>query len=98
VPQSSVDVSRRMSAVLDYVATGHEDDLRPHYLDRVSEMLADISDIDNLLTTELATLVALLIPAHSRALSRRIGTTNEPDGNRVLRLVVPHSQPPAQLG
>lgn len=83
---------------MDYVAASDDHELRPHYLDRLSGMLADIADLDSLSTAELAAMIALLVPAHSRILLSRVGAAGEPDRNRVLRLVVPHSEPPAQLG
>lgn len=92
------NLSERVTAAMDYVAASDDHELRPHYLHRVSEMLADIADLDKLSTAELAALAALLMPAHSRVLLGRVGATSEPDRNRVLRLVVPHSEPPAQLG
>lgn len=77
--------------------TGALDDDRPHYLHVACDMLADIADLDELTTTELAAVVDLLIPAHSRVLRRRVGAASDGERDRVLRLV-PLLQPPAQLG
>lgn len=90
-------MTSRLAAALDY-ADVIDDDARPHYLHQACEMLGDIADLDNLSTGELVALVALLIPAHSRVLLARVGAASDGDGHRVLRLVVPHSEPPAQLG
>lgn len=73
------------------------DDTRPHYLHLACEMLTDIADLDELSTTELAALVGVLIPAHSRVLRRRVGAASDGQRDRVLRLV-PLLQPPAKLG
>lgn len=86
----------RVAAAQDFVNSCNDNELRPHYLHQVCEMLADIGDVSQLQTAELAALVALLIPAHSRILTGRVRATSERDRDRVLRLV-PHSQPTTQL-
>lgn len=87
----------RFTAAVAY-ASEVDEASRPHYLKRAWDMLADIEDLDNLSTPDLVTLVALLIPTHSRVLALRAGrSATEVQGDRVLRLVVPHGEPPAEL-
>ena len=86
----------RLAAAVAY-ANEIDESLRHHYLQRAWDMLADIEDLDRLSTPDLVTLVAVLIPTHSRVLASRQGSTTEVQRDRVLRLVVSHGQPAAEL-
>lgn len=65
-----VNVGLRITAALDYARTGNDEDLRPHYLRAVHE-LTDEVHLTDLTTSELISLTALLIPAHSRVIAGR---------------------------
>jgi hypothetical protein len=76
----SVEVGLRVTAALDY-ANSISDDVRDHYLWNVQQ-ITDVVGFADLTTSELISLSALLIPAHSRVLAGR-----EP----------PHDPPTARL-
>lgn len=65
-----VEVALRITAALDYVSSSNDDELRPHYLQEVSQ-ITEVVSLSDLTTAELVSLTALLIPAHSRILEGR---------------------------
>lgn len=66
-----VDVSLRITAAIDYVNNGDDRDMRAHHMWQAEAIVDDIG-LDDLTTAELAALVAVLIPAHSRFLAGRL--------------------------
>ena len=80
-----VEVGLRVTAALDYARASDEADIRPHYLWQL-ERITETVTLDDLTTSELVALTALLIPAHSRLLAGLSPTDQGPPG-KVLRLV-----------
>lgn len=82
----TIEMSLRMSAALDYVASGKEEEIRTHYLWLVKEMMANLGGPEQLTTSQLVATVVAWTPAHSRVVSG-----GKPAGEvaAVLRLVPP---------
>lgn len=81
-----VEVALRITAALDYVRSSNDDELRPHYLQEVQQ-ITDVVSLSDLTTAELASLTALLIPAHSRILAGHPRPDAAPPVARLLHLV-----------
>lgn len=82
---TGIETNLRISAGLDYVAaSGDGEDVRAHYLWMVQQITRDVP-LEKLTTSEIVSLVAVLIPAHSRVLGRDVGG---PPG-RLLKLIPP---------
>lgn len=77
-----VEVGLRITKALDWAHLAEDQDLRPHYLQAVAQLTAEVH-LTDLTTDELIHLTAVLIPAHSRVLAGRPVTA--PTG-RVLHL------------
>lgn len=81
----SYEVGLKITHAIDYAQTCGED-VRPHYLHTIATITDEVS-LDDLTTTELIALKALLIPAHARILSGRPRPDAAAPIGRVLRLV-----------
>lgn len=80
---TSIETSLRISAGMDFVAAGNDEDVRGHYLWQVKQLMHALAPED-LSTPELVSLVAVLIPAHSRLLG---GQPTGRDSATVLSIV-----------
>lgn len=76
----------RIAAAFEFVGEHDDEDVRPHYLDQVCQLHRDIKP-DDLTTAELASLVVILAPAHSRVLAARERRCCPLAGPVTLRLV-----------
>lgn len=80
---NSVETGLRVTAGLDFLRSGGGEELREHYLWQIKQMMSAMPP-DQLSTSALVSLVAVLIPEHARLLAaREPGTVS----GTVLRLV-----------
>ena len=78
-----VGMSLRMTAAMDFVRNGSDEDMRQHFRWQAEQILGSLA-LDDLTTAELVSLVTVLIPAHSRALGPQ-----DVEHGPVLRLIRP---------
>jgi hypothetical protein len=78
------NIGPRVSAALNFLQSG-EEDVRDHYLWQVRQVLGDMTP-DDLSTEALVSLLAVLIPEHSRVLTSRRPVGGETRG-RLLHLI-----------
>lgn len=83
---SGVELGLKITAAVDYARAGDDDEMRPHYL-RTVQQITDEVRLSDLTTTELVALKALLIPAHSRAITGRGRPETTPPVGKLLRIV-----------
>lgn len=81
-----VEVGLRVTAALDYCRSSHDEDIRPHYL-RMVQQLTEAVNLTDLTASELVSLTALLIPAHSRVITGRARPDATPPVGKILTLV-----------
>lgn len=82
----SYELGLKITHAIDYARSSGED-VRPHYLRTVSQLTDEVR-LDDLTTSELVALKALLIPAHSRVIEGRPRPdATPPPVGRVLRLI-----------
>lgn len=69
LPRDSL-ITDRVQLAIDFAESADDDEIRPHNMWQLQRMLTDMEP-DDLLTTEIVALIAVLVPAHSRWLARR---------------------------
>ncbi len=84
-----VEAGLRVTAALDFLRSGTDEDMRAHCIWCLDKVMADLRPED-LSTPTLVSLLAILIPDHSRILTGRPPAREAP----ILRLVK-HDTPPS---
>lgn len=78
-----INLGQRVTAALHYVESGLEIDSRAHYLWTLKNVMRNL-ELENLSTQTLVSLLAILIPEHSRILTSR-EMRQHPRGLRIVR-------------
>lgn len=78
-----INLGQRVTAALHYIESGLEIDTRAHYLWTLKNVMRNL-ELEHLSTQTLVSLLAVLIPEHSRVLATR-EIRQQPSGLRIVR-------------
>lgn len=79
-----VEAGLRVTAALDFLDAGGGDDMRDHWIWQLKHVLTDLTP-EYLSTATLVSVLAILIPDHSRFLAGRLPVDRGP--GTILRLI-----------
>lgn len=80
------EIEHRVAAGLHYLDAGGGEELRDHYVWLIRTMLSNLAP-DDLSTSTLVSLVALLMPEHSRAIGGEPGRGRRKPRGTVIPLI-----------
>lgn len=81
-----VEAGLRVTAALDFLRSGGGDEMRDHYIWSVKSVLTNMAPED-LSTTALVSILAILIPEHSRFLAGRVPPSGGRPSGKILRII-----------